>query len=210
MTRRANLILSLVLTLAGCGAMDSFERTLEEAGIARFSSGPRTQGLVRVSVAPETGRGGCGAIVGPRSVLTVAHVLNGARQAWVMVGRDGGWTRARVVRELPSSPENLVVLEVSAESGSAASLFGFTGFEPERQLALAPGAEPARVGCPSGTWRWGAELRPGDSGAPVLSSQGELVGLVTGRRHGRPVLTPLPTPADPALPAELARARTGR
>ena len=199
MNRRASWILPLVLVLSGCGALDSFEQCLEEAGIARFSAGPRCAGLVRVSAAPETGQGGCGAVIGPRTVLTVAHVLQGASQAWVMVGREGGWTRARVVERLAASPEELLVLEVATQEGAAATLFGFTGFEEERVLALSPGGEPARVGCPARTWRWGAELSPGDSGAPVLSNEGALVGLVTGRIQGRPVMTPLP-PLDPRSP----------
>lgn len=208
MTRAALIAPLLTLALAGCGVMDRFEASLEEAGIARFTAGPRCAGMVRVSVAPETGRGGTGAVVGPNTVLTVAHVLAGSRTAWVMVGQDGGWATARVLRELPSSPENLVLLEVAPSAGGA--LFGFEGFDADRVLTCAPGLPPERVGCPAGTWRWkSVDLRPGDSGSPVLSGDGELVGLVTGRRDGQPVMSPLPA-ESPAVPAELTLARIGR
>lgn len=183
--------------LSGCAALDGFERSLEEAGWARFSAGPRCAGLVRVSAAPESGRGGCGAVLGPRTVLTVAHVLGDATAGWVCVERDAGWRLARVIRTLPSTPEDLLVLELEPDQGPAANLFGWTGFDVERWLLPAPGASPARVGAPSGTWRWGTALAPGDSGSPVLSSDGELVGLVSGRIGDRPVLAALPAAFGP-------------
>lgn len=209
MTRCAMLL--LLLPLSGCAAIDRFERALEEAGVARFSVRPSARGTVLVSTDPATRRGGCGAVVGPRTVLTVEHLLPGATRAFVRVGHDGGWREAQVVARIPARPEPLVLLELEAGEGALAELFGFTGFPEERWLTGNPGGEPALVADASGTWRWPAPLEPGDSGAPVLDADGALIGLVSGRIGERGVYVPLP----PALagsargPVTLARLCAG-
>lgn len=198
--KRSIAILALVSALNGCAAIDRFERALEEAGVARFQVRPTAAGTVLVSTDPAGRRGGCGAVVGRTTVLTVDHVVPGVDRAFVRVGSDGGWREARVRERIPARPEPLVVLELEAGEGALEELFGFTGFEPDRQLEQRAGAAPATVALARGTWRWGTPLEPGDSGAPVLDAEGGLVGLVSGRREGRGVFVPIPAglPADGA------------
>ena len=111
-------------------------------------------------------RRGRGVIVGPRTVLTVCHVVSGTDEVEV----DG--LRARVVarhlRATDTGEDGLAVLEL--EEGA---------FPSERigQLAEAAGPGvtylPRRGECP---WPWG--LQPGDSGSPILDAHRRVTGLV--------------------------------
>jgi len=186
--------LVLVVSCAtGCAApFRAIEDLLTDAGVASFTSA-RT-GLGRtVDVRVGFGDSGRGAVVGPSSVLTVAHVVGSADEAWVSTTRDGeGWVRAKVRERLRAHPEELVVLELELDDGLFGALLGFDGFSSADCYPAESAGSAARVGTRRGVRRWEAgALRPGDSGAPVVDDSGRLVGLVTGRRGNKGVYTPV-------------------
>jgi S1-C subfamily serine protease len=111
-------------------------------------------------------RRGRGVIVGPKTVLTVGHVVTDAE----LVTVDS--LRARVVsrhsRATETGPDGIAVLEL---------LDGEFPKERIAKIADHPNAGvkyiPARGEQP---WPWG--LEPGDSGSPILDAQGRVTGLV--------------------------------
>ena len=141
---------------------------------------PRPPQVVAVSVGPaDTAKG---FVVGPRRVVTVAHVLNGSGDVLV----DG--RRATVVRR-----DDRLDLAVLAVPGVDA--------EPLRVVAGATrvvvGGRPARVvhralaRVDGSSWRRPVlELRArvafGESGSPVVTPGGRLVGVVFARSRARP------------------------
>ncbi len=197
------LLLSLFVSASsGCAQLASLGRSLERAGVVSVETtgAPRGAALVRAA----DGRVGHAAIVAPDRVLTVAHVVGDASRAWVAVGRRGAWVEARVVERLARAPEELVVLELALDEGWAGALLGFTGFGAER--VLEPGAEGLAVTVATARGLRpliAAELRPGDSGSPVLDPEGRLVGLLSGRGAQGAVVTRL----APAGGVELAARR---
>jgi hypothetical protein len=111
-------------------------------------------------------RRGRGVIVGPRTVLTVCHVVDGSNEVVV----DG--LRARVIARRRHTTE-------TGEDGLAIVELEEGVFPPERigQLADKVGTGvsylPRRGEC---AWPWG--LQPGDSGSPILDARGRVTGLV--------------------------------
>lgn len=165
-----------LLAAPGCAALSDFEATLTRAGIARFDS--HHAGGVQITQGRRVGRG---AVVGPNRVLTVLHVVEDAEPIYVSTSRRGGLVEARVVGQVPATPEPYVVLELDVEHGLG-SLFGFSGFADDRWLTAGDG-EPRGVLTARGYRTWSnGQLLPGDSGSPVLDEAGGLVGLVHGRR----------------------------
>ncbi len=139
-----SLALALALiALAGCSAPPSIAVDVETAA-----------------------RRGRGVIIGPRTVLTVCHVVQGSDEVEV----DG--QRARVVSKHTRTTE-------TGEDGVAVLELVEGTFPPERigKLAEKVGAGvsylPARGERP---WPWG--LQPGDSGSPILDAQRRVTGLV--------------------------------
>ncbi len=197
------LILALVLACSsGCAQL---ERTLTEAGIVEVVRTPTQSGAVRVRAAD--GRVGHAAIVERDRVVTVAHVVGAATTAWVDVGRSGAWVEARVVQRIAHVPEELVVLEVARDAGWLGAVAGFTGFAEERVLQPAPEAPHSHVLTTRGLLALAtAELRPGDSGAPVVDERGRLVGLLSGRGSSGAVVTFLGSSAPTASPTRWAPA----
>lgn len=200
-------LLTLVLLLAsssGCAQLAAFEHTLAQAGIVEVTRSPAHGGAVRVR--SSDGRVGHAAIVERDRVVTVAHVVGDATTAWVDVGRRGAWVEARVVERIAHSPEELVVLEVARDTSWLGALAGFTGFAQERVLELAPAAPHSHVLTTRGLLPLAAaELRPGDSGSPVLDERGRLVGLLSGRGPRGALVTFLGASA-PASPTRWAPA----
>ncbi len=222
------LLLASTFLTAGCAQLDAFERSLEAAGVARFGGSDAPGGAaVRIRAGERAGRG---AVVAPDRVLTVAHVVGDAEAVWVDVSRSGAWVEARVVDRLPSSPEDLLLLELSTDAGWAGALFGFAGFSAGHVHAAAPGAAPAWIETARGRAPVSAapDLRPGDSGSPVLDRRLRLVGLLSGRSVTAPRVAGLPTAPTvaasaartpltppvlrtaPASPLEVERGRRGR
>ncbi len=172
------LLLPPVVVLTSCAALlTGFEGVLE--GLATLLGPGQPVAVVPVE-APEVR--GTGAVVGPTTVLTVAHVVGGSDRAWVRTGPRSGLLEARVRARLPARPEPIVVLEVAAREGPLAAVFGFTGFSPEQVFCLSRAAgAPALVYTRRGLASWVSyRPEPGDSGSPVLSPEGHLVGLVSG------------------------------
>ncbi|HZV01300.1 MAG TPA: hypothetical protein VFF73_31600 [Planctomycetota bacterium] len=141
---RAVLLAFTILVLAGCEAA------------------PPT---IAVSVDTPTRRGR-GVIIGPRTVLTVCHVVSGCDE--VMVEDKRARVVQRHLRGTETGDDGIAVLEL--EEGE---------FPPSRigQIAERVGAGvtylPARGEC---AWPWG--LQPGDSGSPILDAHGRVTGLV--------------------------------
>ena len=181
------LLVALAVT-PGCAALDQVETTLASTGAFEFGPGEavRRDGAVDV-VGASNGRG---VVVGPRRVLTVAHVVGEAAEVDVATGYT--WSSARVVRRHAAWPEPLVELELARDA-----------FGPDEVLAPGAGASPAWVLAADGPRPWSAPLRPGDSGSPVVDPRGLLVGLAVGNQEpegGTPVLAALPAlPAPPRV-----------
>lgn len=182
----------LLVTSSGCA---SFEQALEEAGIARFD-GARSRRAVELRVGHRSGRG---AVVGHNRVLTVEHVVGASNEVWVATRRKAGWVRGKVVQRISAHPEPIVVVEIATDTGLYGQLLGFSGFGTERRLRAGVGA-PARILTARGALPLRRNgFRPGDSGSPVLDSEGDLVGLLSGfdRVSGFPVYTsPNPAPGQ--------------
>ncbi len=181
-----------VVVSMGCQALP-----LSEPASAKAQAMPGAPGGEDVAVTGVEGwwTGGRGAVVGPDTVLTVAHVLGGQRDAWVSTSRSGGaLVPGRVVDALRALPEPVLVVRVETSKGLL-GLLGFAGFSPERRYAPGTGAA-AWIDTPRGREPFGAAgLQPGDSGSPVVDGRGGLVGLLCGRRSGVPVFAPV-YPAD--------------
>jgi S1-C subfamily serine protease len=183
-------LLTIACLTSGCGALDRVNDALYETGA--FDVEPSAaravarDGGVTVLAGSRKGRG---AIVGPRTVLTVSHVVGD--ETTVEVGASSlAWVRARVVDRIPSSPEPIVVLELETSTG----FLGFEGFEAERTFEKTPGGNAAWVLASTGTHAWARGIRPGDSGSPVIDARGGLVGLLVGATaDGRGVHAPLPS-----------------
>jgi S1-C subfamily serine protease len=199
-------LLAACLT-SGCSALDRVNDALYETGAFDVEpSAARSvarDGGVTVLAGSRRGRG---AIVGPRTVLTVFHVVGD--ETTVEVGASSlSWARARVVDRIPSSPEPLVVLEVEISAG----FLGFEGFAAERTFEKAPGGHAAWVLASTGTHAWARGIRPGDSGSPVIDARGGLVGLLVGATaDGRGVHAPLPPVRGAAEEIVVARLSTQR
>jgi len=112
---------------------------------------------------------GVGAVVGPRHVITTEHVMDGASRAEVN-GRP-----AKVVSRFRSNIEDIILLEVAK---------GYPSFEPDEIFVVTPGAQLYEVWTLRGRQLVSPSLvYSGDSGSPVLTVSGTIVGLVWGRRH---------------------------
>jgi len=183
--------LALVVMLSGCTALDRVNDALVSTGC--FDLAPSTaSSSVEHGVAITTGHGrGRGAITGLRTVLTVEHVVGASSEVEVATS-SFGWTRARVVRKIAAAPESIVELELDGEAFDASRVA-----EPGEGTA-------AWIVAARGPIAWGAAVRQGDSGSPVMDSTGRLVGLIVGyAKGGAPVAAWLPAPS--ANVQELAR-----
>jgi S1-C subfamily serine protease len=156
---------------------------------------------------------GCGVLIGRREILTAGHAVKNGGGLQVELS-DGSKRWARVVRSLsgPSAAQgplegavsrDLALLRLDdGEGGSSHWLPIAADDPPPGTFVLAVGAPEAAVGAivtgavsrPRGVDGLviGAHVEPGWSGGPVVSSRGELVGIVV---RGRDSLT-LAVPAN--------------
>jgi len=178
---------ALLAPLSGCAALSE---AIELRTPAALDAGRA------VTVRRGSGLEGRAAVIGPNTIVTVAHVPSPWEATWVGTRRDGGWVEAAAVQHVPSHPESLIVLRVETTGdGVLSAVFGFPGFDADDAFACAaPGATPAWIDTERGVLPFAtADLRPGDSGSPVLDAEGRLVGLLSGRGpDGRASVAPLP------------------
>lgn len=173
---RTVAVLVFALASSGCAALDHVEGALATTGA--FDFGPAGSTVERDGAVSVYGAGGPGrgAIVGPRRLLTVQHVVGGASS--VEVGLGYLWATARVVRTIPSWPEALVELELAPDDE----------VDADRILPTASAGRAAWVLCADGPRAWGRTLRPGDSGSPVVDASGAMLGLAVGNLDRQPLL----------------------
>lgn len=168
------------------------------AGGAAVSGGGKPM-VVAVELTPAAGPPdvATGVATGPGRVLTVAHVLDGT--GTVSVREPGGRSHAATVERVDRSLD-LAVLSVegleaprlrTGPAGGGARLLLLRGDgvdtvkSPVRRHIVAhlvdqPGA-PRRPAL-----ELAADIRHGDSGAPVLGADGRLAGIVYARSEARP------------------------
>lgn len=180
--------LTLIAATSGCGALDRVNDALYATG--NFDLEPSTSRAApecAVTIVAGNLRGR-GVIVGKTTVLTVAHVVGGKTE--VEVATSGlRWTRAHVVKRIAATPEDVIQLELETSEGT----LSFACFDEDRIAKTGEGA-PSFVVTATGArgWEHANALRPGDSGSPVLSNEGAVVGLLVGKtRDGSGVLASL-------------------
>ena len=179
------------------------------------------QGVVRVTgVAPACSleQEGSGFVVSPDHVLTNAHVVHGLRYPRVQIGGSGYRYPGRVVfydpgvdlavLDVPGLPARpLPISQVPMPTGKRAVAAGFpldgpltlsTGTIQRQGMDAGPpvGGAPAR-GRP--VYQLSIVVRPGNSGGPLLASDGRVVGVVFARGSTR-------TPIGFAITSEAALA----
>src|SRR5207248_954236 len=108
--KNADLILIATLATTGCSALDRVNDALYETGAFDLepSAARASARDCAVSIVANDRRGR-GVIAGAHTVLTVAHVVGASTE--VEVGTTFGWTKAKVVRRIAASPEDLIELE---------------------------------------------------------------------------------------------------
>jgi hypothetical protein len=186
-------------------------------------SDPLLDRLKRCTVRVRGTETGSGFYIGPRCVLTCAHVVGIERRPGdegVFVGHDGEEVPARLLALFPDQDDDLAVLEVepAAEDyvwlddsvvlvGDALTLYGFPGGVGDTRTANYEGRSERPGGTPDRFHHLfkGGQIINGFSGGPLLDLRtGAVIGVVTETR-GR--TTDL---GGTAIPVSLARQLVGR
>jgi S1-C subfamily serine protease len=155
-----------------------------------------SSGVVRVDV---TGCGqagvGTGFLVGPNLVATAAHVVEGSAQVTLLSGQTtslgevvGLDTISDVALVRAMSPLDGYEFHLGGHSPAVGTPVAAIGFPEGQPLALTEGAVSAvnrSVQSPDGVTRSGliqtdAALNPGNSGGPLVTPDGTVVGIVEG------------------------------
>jgi hypothetical protein len=158
-------------------------------------TGPIFQGKV-VHILSGSGVRGTGAVIGPFSIITVAHVVTNQDVVLVDVGEfDIAWQGARVVGFIRGTPEDIVLLQLLGDDGIKGDYFRLrTGYKQASHVVTTRGVF---------NWQPGI-LTPGDSGSPILNPSGDVIGLVHGyyifNRIGIPALFTRVVWVDPKAP----------
>jgi S1-C subfamily serine protease len=160
--------------------------------------GPRTPAVVTVRVLQPGGSAelATGTVVGPGRVQTVAHVVRGGER---IEDLDGRGVRRRATLARARAGRDLALLVVPGATGPAVRHERAAG--PLSVLLRRDGATSARpaelrrrivadlVDQPGRPRRealeLGARILPGDSGAPVVDGDGDVVGVVFARSTRR-------------------------
>ena len=150
---------------------------------------------VRVWSAAGVAERATGTVIAPGQVLTVAHVLDGGTRVEVQ-GRDGVRRRATLLKRGPGL--DLALLRVPGATGPSVRFGDADGDGDLRVLTVGDGVVSARVrrrivarlvDQPGRPRRPSLELAvtvgSGDSGAPVVDAEGDLVGVVYARSTRR-------------------------
>ena len=160
--------------------------------------GPRTPAVVAVRVAGPGGSAevATGVVVAPGRVVTVAHVLRRGQGIEVVDGR-GVPRRATVARARPG--QDLALLDAPGVTGPPARYDRAAGsltllLRRDERVTARPAGLRRRIvadlvdqpGRPRrAALELGAAILPGDSGAPVVDEDGDVVGIVFARSTRR-------------------------
>lgn len=147
--------------------------------------------------------GGSGFVVSTGYVLTNAHVVAGVKRPLVQVGNQGEYLAAKVVAFDPKlDVAVLLVAKLRAKpldfanspvaSGAAAVAAGFPGggdltATPARIRAVVTARGDdiyGHAGVAREVYAFRGQVRPGNSGGPLLSPSGEVLGMVFGAGVG--------------------------
>lgn len=146
-----------------------------------------------VSVAAGRGDAASGFVAGPERVVTVAHILEDGRPVTVRTVRGGAARAARVLRV--DRRVDLAVLAVpgvdgprvrlEADAGDGLRLLGRAA-RVRRRIVARVRADRFSDAVARPALELAASVRVGDSGAPVLTRDGAVAGVVfaRGRRGG--------------------------
>lgn len=188
----AVLIVMSVATCLGCVRHRMFsEHKFAAASVVTTEAQQRARAVQVISVCGEERHVGSGVVVGPRTVLTAAHVaacVKGDITLTTAPGREYHAAAELVDTQADIARLALVGIERFAELPLEVGRVGLA-----QRVCIAP-AEPARV-TSCGTvmispyvWRpqstnHNAMTLPGNSGSGVYDGLGRLVGIVTHARH---------------------------
>jgi S1-C subfamily serine protease len=169
------------------------------AGCAEDSASPRAAAPRLVCVVGAGSERATGFAVASGRVVTVAHAVEGVPRVRVRAG--GRWRRARVLRV--DRRADLALLAVTGLRGGAPRTTTAGNEEGVRVLVLRDGrpaarrarvrrAIDARVAAPGQeqalrrpALELEARTRAGDSGAPVVSQDGDVMGVIFARSRNR-------------------------
>jgi S1-C subfamily serine protease len=174
-------------------------RTPDPAGISRAAIRRAARSVVKITGEARScsrGQEGSGAVVAAERVVTNAHVVAGVRRPFVQVGGVGRRYPAAVVEFDPR--RDLAVLAVPGldapalglgsqlQRGDSAVVAGFprngpftAGAARVRSQLRAVGEDIyGRPGATRQVYSLYADVEPGNSGGPLLSPAGRLVGIV--------------------------------
>ncbi len=170
---------------------------------------------------------GVGVVVGPRTVLTIGHLLKTGREGAPRIMVDDHprrLFRAEVLLRVPTSrrlasklqgrdrelggdagKDDVVWLNLPSDLGRLSRTRQFF----EDQIAVFGEGEPTLILQPSGLTKYPAETGPGSSGSPLFNERGELVGLHAGRGGWppeccAPVYSPVKKEAESEAPRRVA------
>jgi S1-C subfamily serine protease len=134
---------------------------------------------------------GSGFLIDSTTVITARHVVEDARKIQVETwdGRDLGVAEAQEAHTVDlgiiklASPTDVPALEVSAVEPEANDPVFAVGYPEGNELKPTEGSvtgyfDDVRYGSLGRIMRFTASLKPGNSGGPLLSAEGSVVGVV--------------------------------